>query len=112
MATFTEKRGDAVGKGVFLIGLGILFFTHYWWPGILYVILAAIFARACFLGKIKDLSVALLIFVLLALIWYYPVDQTYIVPAILILLGLFYIMRELSYSPKEPPLPPAKSDKG
>ena len=31
--------------GTILVGLGILAFTHYWWPGIMFVIGAALLAK-------------------------------------------------------------------
>jgi len=34
----TEKRVDALGSGTFLIGLGVLFATGWWWPGIMFVV--------------------------------------------------------------------------
>ena len=40
-----DKRDEQVFAGVFLIGLAVLFLTHYWWPGILFVIGAAMIAR-------------------------------------------------------------------
>jgi hypothetical protein len=35
---WTVDRANAVTGGVWLIGLGILFATHFWWPGILFLI--------------------------------------------------------------------------
>lgn len=33
-----KKRADKISGAVFLIGLGVLFFTGFWWPGILMLI--------------------------------------------------------------------------
>ncbi|MFN8530937.1 MAG: hypothetical protein U0670_20215 [Anaerolineae bacterium] len=40
-----SNRSDQTFGGVFLIGLAILFLTGWWWPGIMFVIGAAILAR-------------------------------------------------------------------
>lgn len=32
-----SKRADEISLGVWMVGLGLLFFTGYWWPGILFV---------------------------------------------------------------------------
>ena len=42
-----EKRQDAgqISGGVFLVGLGLLFLTGWWWPGIMFVTAASIIAR-------------------------------------------------------------------
>lgn len=43
----SKERSDRVAGGVFLIGLGVLLFTHIvsFWPGILFVIGASLIAR-------------------------------------------------------------------
>lgn len=33
-----RERANAVSTAVFLIGLGVLFYTSYWWPGILFLL--------------------------------------------------------------------------
>jgi len=33
-----KKRASSISGGIFLIGLGVLLFTGWWWPGIMLVI--------------------------------------------------------------------------
>jgi len=42
-----DKRDDAgqISGGVFLVGLGLLFLTGWWWPGIMFVTAASMIAR-------------------------------------------------------------------
>jgi hypothetical protein len=47
----SKERADQVFGGVFLIGLALLFFTSYWWPGIMFVIGIAMLARTYAEGK-------------------------------------------------------------
>jgi len=48
----TEKRrSDQAFGGAMLIGLGILFWTHWWWPGILFVVGIAMAARSVSEGR-------------------------------------------------------------
>lgn len=35
---WTQERANAVTAGIWLIGLGVLFATRFWWPGILFLI--------------------------------------------------------------------------
>ncbi len=35
---WTAERANAVTGGIWLIGLGVLFATEFWWPGILLLI--------------------------------------------------------------------------
>lgn len=34
----TNERAGQITGGVWMIGLGILFFTHMWWPGIMFLV--------------------------------------------------------------------------
>jgi len=45
------KRASNIGSGVFLIGLGCLFLTGWWWPGLLFVCAASILTRDMAAGK-------------------------------------------------------------
>lgn len=47
----SDKRDEQVFAGVMLIGLAVLFLTHYWWPGILFVVGAAMIARTTAQGR-------------------------------------------------------------
>jgi hypothetical protein len=35
---WTAERANAVTGGIWMIGLGVLFATHYWFPGILFLV--------------------------------------------------------------------------
>ena len=47
---FNEKASQAA-TGVFFVGLGLLFFTGWWWPGIMFVLAASYLARAKAAGQ-------------------------------------------------------------
>jgi hypothetical protein len=40
----TKERSGQIGGAVFLIGLGIIAFFNFWWPGIMFVIAASLLA--------------------------------------------------------------------
>jgi hypothetical protein len=40
-----KQQSDQTFGGIMLIGLAVLFLTGYWWPGIMFVIGAAMIAR-------------------------------------------------------------------
>ena len=46
-----EEKASKVGTGVFFIGLGVLFMTGWWWPGIMFVVAASILARTIAAGE-------------------------------------------------------------
>lgn len=93
-AYMTENKADIIGKGVFLIGLGILFLTNNWWPGILLVILVAYSIRHYLLKRYWEMAMLMAIFLFIFVISYYHIEVMYIVPALLILSGLYFILKE------------------
>lgn len=46
-----RKRASAVSGGIFLIGLGVLIITNWWWPGIMFVIGLSAGGELIFRGK-------------------------------------------------------------
>ncbi|GEM_PF-819177 len=48
---YGPRRGNQVSGAVFLIGLGLLFLTNFWWPGILFVLGAAAIAQGLSEGR-------------------------------------------------------------
>ena len=48
-----ERRGKAsqIGNGIFFVGLGLLFLTGWWWPGIMLVFAASVLGRVLAAGK-------------------------------------------------------------
>ncbi len=46
-----EEKASQASTGVFFVGLGLLFFTGWWWPGIMFVMAASILARTIALGE-------------------------------------------------------------
>ena len=52
-----KRKADAISNGAFLIALGILFYTNYWWPGIL----AAIWVNIGIKNKMKMINSVLFI---------------------------------------------------
>lgn len=49
-----ENKKSPIFAGIMLIGLGILVFTGWWWPGIMLVIGTALAADKLFQGQIKE----------------------------------------------------------
>ncbi|HWE39477.1 MAG TPA: hypothetical protein VG406_23195 [Isosphaeraceae bacterium] len=46
-----RRRADEISGAVWLIGLGVLLITGYWWPGILFVIGAGMIVQALAEGR-------------------------------------------------------------
>jgi len=46
-----KRKSDAITGGILLIGLGVLLFTGWWWPGIMFVVGLSSGAGLIFRGK-------------------------------------------------------------
>ena len=44
-------KASQIGNGIFFVGLGLLFLTGWWWPGIMLVFAASALGRALAAGK-------------------------------------------------------------
>jgi hypothetical protein len=89
-----QGRASALSGGIFLISLGILFFTGWWWPGIMIAIGLASCAELVFRGKIWR-GIGTLAFFLAIPIVIWIVQETQIPWAIvgpLILIGIGVII--------------------
>jgi hypothetical protein len=47
----TSERANQVTGGVWLIGLGLLFYTGFWWPGVLFVLGASAIVQGLVEGR-------------------------------------------------------------
>jgi len=88
-----ESRSDQAAGAIFLIGLGLLFVTGWWWPGILFVIAASSMARAMTSGGSWSSDKGALWLVAIGLIFMFHLNWGFI--WILIGLGLLaaYMIR-------------------
>lgn len=71
-----RRRDDRNGVtgGILLVGLGVLLYTEWWWPGILIVLGVAFGAGLAFRGKYVPAVVVALIFFTLAFFAQYMVQ--------------------------------------
>jgi hypothetical protein len=94
--TTSAQRGG-IGGGVFLVGLGMLLLTGWWWPGILVVIGAAIAADRMLEGHFTSAVVVLAIFVGIpvgiAILSSIDIPWTLLIAFVLIVLGGAAVVR-------------------
>jgi len=92
-----RKQASAISGGIFLIGLGVLLFTNWWWPGIMVVIGLAGCAELVFRGQIWR-GVGTLVFFLaiptvLWIIQVTPIRWEIAGPLILIGIGVIILVK-------------------
>ena len=59
----SRKRAYALSNAVFLLGLALLTYSFYWWPGILLVMGLSLACRHFLLGRIIEMSLSLAVFI-------------------------------------------------
>lgn len=91
-------RASEIEKGIFFVGLGILFLTGWWWPGIMLVIAAAILGRTVANGQPWQSATGALWLIGIAVIFGIPgfiggISGAFwdLFPLILVGLGLFML---------------------
>jgi len=94
----SKRKAEAISNGAFLIGLGILFYTNAWWPGILLVIWAALAIRQFFSGRLYDLFISSFILIGLFIISLFKFDWAILMPVLFIIGGIYIIFHEYFFA--------------
>lgn len=94
----SKRKADAISNGIFLIGIGILVFSGYWWPGILLAIWATLATRQYLTGRIYDLVLTTILLVGLSIVIILNLNWSVLVPVLLVLGGLHIIFREYCFA--------------
>lgn len=94
----SKRKAEAISNGVFLVGIGILFLTNGWWPGILLVIWAALATRQYFTGRIWDFSISTVILVGLFITTFFNITWSVLMPVLFVIGGIYIIFREYFFT--------------
>jgi len=93
----SANSANSAFTGVFLVGLGIIACFDYWWPGIMFVIAAAILVRSLVEGQLAAnlMSIAILIAIgVVGLLGKLHLSISYSLwPIIFIAIGIVYLAR-------------------
>ena len=96
-----KRMAGAISGGIFLISLGVLLVTGWWWPGIMVALGLASGAALIFRGKILGGIVSLVFFcgiaVAVELIWTTDVSGVVIGAFILVGIGVIVLVKALFF---------------
>lgn len=93
----TKRKIEALSNGVFLIGLAVLFYLDFWWPGILVVIWAMLAIRQWLTNRTFDLIMTSIILLGLFFVTFFQITWSILMPVLFILGGFYIIFREFFY---------------
>lgn len=91
---FPKRKADAISNGVFLILLGILFYTQQWWPGLLFAIGLSFAIRQYLTGRRVNFFITLLLIGLLGVLTVAGKMFSLLFPILFIGLGVCLIVKE------------------
>lgn len=98
---FPKRKADTVSNGIFLILLGCLFYTGYWWPGILFALGLTFAIRQYLTGKLLDFFVTVIIVGILGIITLAGHIFSFFFPLLFVAIGIYLIAKETLFF-KEP----------
>lgn len=108
LPVLSKRKIEALANGAFLIGLGILFYTDLWWPGILLVLWVTLALRQYLSGRIYDFFISSVILLGLFILSLLRLDWSILVPVLFVIGGIYIIFREYFFT--EGPLGEDKSE--
>jgi len=91
-----QKHTPSISGGIFLVGLGILVYTGWWWPGILLVIGLSSSAELILRGKYLSALVTFAFFAAIPLFVSADIPWRIVGPFILIAMGAAVIFKSVT----------------
>jgi predicted membrane protein len=98
----SRRKAHSLSFAVFLIGLALVAYFKYWWPGIMLAVGIPIAIRQYFLGKIFDMIVSLVVFIGVFVTVQFQIKWDIILPVLFTIGGLYIFFKEF-FGPKEDP---------
>lgn len=102
MATpvMSKRKAYSLSFAVFLIGLAIVSYFKFWWPGIMLAIGIPIATRQYLLGKRFDMAISLIVFLGVFITVQFDIQWEIVLPVLFTLGGLYVFFKEF-FGPKE-----------
>jgi predicted membrane protein len=97
-----RTKAEAISNGVLLIFLGLLFYTNWWWPGILVAIWATFATRQYLTERYQDLLLTTILLFSLFVVALFNLSWNLLTPILFVLAGGYLILR--AYFSEQDPL--------
>jgi len=96
----SKRKAQSLSFALFLIGLAIITYFKYWWPGIMLTIGIPIALKQYLVGKRFDMIVSLIVFLGVFVTVQFNIKWEIVLP-VLFTLGGFYVFFREFFGPKE-----------
>jgi hypothetical protein len=103
-----ERAGSGITSGLLLIGLGVIWFTDWWWPGIMVVLGIAIGSGLVFRGRYVPAIVMMAIFFGIPILTEAQIQRDLFAPMVLIGVGVIIIVKAFYLKESPPSTPPTQ----
>lgn len=94
----SKRKAEVISNGVFLVAIGILFWSNFWWPGILLAIWATLATRQYLTGRIWDFTITSIILLGLFVVTLFNINWSVLIPVLFVIGGIYIIFREYFFS--------------
>lgn len=93
----SRSKIEAIGNGIFLMMLGVLFYFNWWWPGIIVALWASLAVRQGLSGRMQDMLLSTFLLGSLFVVAFFELSWNLIAPILFVFGGLYIILREFYY---------------
>lgn len=98
----SRKTASVLSFVLFLVGIGIITYTEFWWPGIMVVIGLPLALKQYLTGRKYDMFISLFVFLGVFITVQFNIPWKYLLPTIFTVGGLYILFKEfMMTSPSE-----------
>lgn len=97
----SHKKTQALSFALFLVGLAIITFFNYWWPGIMLVIGVPLALRQLLLRKYYDMVITLVVFFGVFISVAFQIKWKLLLPILFIIGAIYILFRDFIESKEE-----------
>ena len=99
-AVMSKRKAHTLSFALFLIGLAIISYFKFWWPGIMLAVGLPIATRQYLLGKRFDMIISLVVFLGAFITVQFNIRWDIVLPVLFTIGGLYVFFKEF-FGPKE-----------
>jgi len=96
----SRRKAQSLSFALFLIGLALISYFKYWWPGIMLAIGIPLALRQYLLGKRFDMIISLIVFIGVFITVQFSIKWEIVLPVLFTLGGLYVFVKEF-FGPKD-----------
>src|SRR3990170_7958888 len=97
----SQKKAKTLSLALFLIGLALISFFDYWWPGIMLAVGVPVAVRQYLLGKYYDVAVSCIVFLGVFITVQFNVPWKLLLPILFVIGAIYIFFRDFVESKEE-----------